>query len=163
MNDKELLDYFSSLGLICELYAHEPVFTAADGAQLLRAIPGAHCKNLFLKDKQQNYALVSVLEHKRVDLKNLAINLGSGRFSFGDAENLLKFIGVCPGSVTPFGLVHDTQKEVKFYLDQDIANSNIVNFHPLRNDQTVAMSNNMFLKFFDAINHRPQIIEIPVL
>ena len=66
------------------------------------ALPGGHCKSLFLKDKKGGLWLVVVLEERRVDLKRLADALGAPRFSFGSAELLHEVLGVRPGSVTPF-------------------------------------------------------------
>ena len=162
MNSQELLDYFVSLELNYELFSHKAIFSAQDGVDLLELISGVHCKNLFLKDKNNNFFLVSVLDYKRVDLKNLALKLNALRFSFANPDELLRYLGVTPGSVTPYGLVHDTKKQVKFYLDQDIANASRVNFHPLINNQTVSMSNRDFLEFFKKIDHSPVVIEIPV-
>jgi Ala-tRNA(Pro) deacylase len=163
MNDQELLAFFNKHGLNFTLHEHMAVFSAKDDCEVMKLIPGGHSKNLFLKDKKKNYVLVSVLEHKNVDLKRLAENIDKGRFSFGNEAELSKFVGVLPGSVTPFGLINDAQKQVAYYLDQDFLVHESVNFHPLRNDQTVNMQLHSFLKFFDLINHTPQVIEIPEL
>ena len=72
-------------------------------------------------------------------------------------------LGVLPGSVTPYGLINDTSRQVQFLLDKDFMNSEAVNFHPLRNDMTVSATTQNFLEFFDKIGASPQIIEIPCL
>lgn len=146
-----------------QLYKHEAAFTVGEAQHLQQLIPGAHTKNLFLKDKKGNYFVVSVLDHKRVNIKLLSKSFGRGGLSFANEEDLMKKLNLSPGSVTPYGLIHDKQTEVKLLLDQDFLNYDFVNFHPLRNDMTVSMPLQSFLEFLDIIEHPPIIIEIPVI
>lgn len=149
--------------LAFEIYEHEPIFTVNEGKHLSASIMGAHSKNLFLKDKKKSYFLVSVLEHKRVDLKTLSKNFGKGGLSFASKEELEQKLQLTPGSVTPYGLLHDAKKEVTFLLDEEFLQHEIVNFHPLQNDLTLSMKMKEFLRFFELIEHHPSIIKIPEL
>ncbi|MBI2791017.1 MAG: prolyl-tRNA synthetase associated domain-containing protein [Gammaproteobacteria bacterium] len=146
-----------------EMYEHEPIFTVDEGKHLSASIMGAHSKNLFLKDKKKSYFLVSVLEHKRVDLKTLSKKFGKGGLSFASKEELEQKLQLTPGSVTPYGLLHDAKKEVIFLLDEEFLQHEIVNFHPLQNDLTLSMKMKEFLRFFELIEHHPNIIKIPEL
>ena len=144
-----------------QLHEHEPVFTVEEGKQVSTKIQGAHSKNLFLRDKKKTFFLVSVLDHKRVDLKALSKLYGKGGLSFGSANELDDKLKLTPGSVTPYALLHDIKQEVIFLLDEDFLKFEVVNFHPLRNDLTVSINIKSFLRFFDIINHVPEIIVIP--
>jgi Ala-tRNA(Pro) deacylase len=161
MTDLELLAFFKTNHLKFTLHHHEAVFSAKDECEAMKLIPGAHSKNLFLKDKKGNFVLVSILEHKRLDLKALSEALDLGRFSFCNSDELLLYLGVIPGSVTPYGLIHDTENRVRYFLDKDFLEYDELNFHPLRNDQTVTMERESFLSFFHGINHAPKAISIP--
>lgn len=163
MPHQQLLSALKDYNLTYELHSHVPIFTAEEAHKLHLNIQGAHSKNLFLRDKLKNFFLVTVLDHKRVDLKALSKNFGAGHFSFGSCEDLLSLLGVTPGSVTPYALINDKEHKVKFLLDKDIMNYDLVNFHPLRNDMTLNVSLKHFLKFFDKIGHQPQIISIPII
>ena len=145
------------------IHHHDPVFTVDEGKHLSLTIAGAHSKNLFLKDKKGDFFLVSVTEDKRVDLKQLSKELGKGGLSFGTSDNLEENLHLTPGSVTPFGLIHEDAKNVKFVLDHDFMKYDYVNFHPLRNDKTIQMPRNDFLRFFEIIRHLPDIRMIPVI
>lgn len=147
------LDYF--------LHEHEPLFTVDEGKHISAKIAGAHSKNLFLRDKKKNYFLVSVLEHKRVDLKALSKLYGKGGLSFASAEELDQKLQLLPGSVTPYALMFDRNNEVKFILDQDFLKFDIVNFHPLQNNLTMSMDINAFLRFFELVKHLPEVVNIP--
>ena len=146
-----------------EMHQHKPVFTVAESHDVGKQIPGAHSKNLFLKDRKQSFLLVSVLEHKRLDVKAMSKLYGKGGLSFASAEALDKKLGVIPGAVTPYGLINDESLAVKFILDEDFVKHEIVNFHPLRNDYTVSVSTTAFLQFCELIKHPPEIIRIPEL
>jgi Ala-tRNA(Pro) deacylase len=161
MPHQKLLDRFKDHQIDYDLHTHEPLFTVEDAHKLSYAIKGAHSKNLFLRDKKKNFFLVTVLDSKRVDLKTLSKNYGAGHFSFGNADELLRVLGVIPGSVTPFGLINDEGQQVNFLFDKDFMTYDFVNFHPLRNDMTINICLNQFLKFFEKIGRRPQMIEIP--
>ncbi|MDP3533103.1 MAG: prolyl-tRNA synthetase associated domain-containing protein [Alphaproteobacteria bacterium] len=154
------LDFLKNHSIDFELYQHVSVFTTSESEKIKQDIPGAHSKNLFLKDKKKNYVLLSVLDTKKVDLTAFSKSYGKGRFSFASDEDLMYFLGVIPGSVTPYGLLNDIARNVIFYLDQDFLKSDHVNFHPLRNDMTLNVSTYDFLKFCEIVNHPPICVEI---
>lgn len=145
------------------LYQHTPLFTVEEGLEVNHSIEGGHSKNLFLKDKKNQFFLVSVAEIKRINLKELSKTYGKGGLSFANSEELKTLLRLTPGSVTPYGLMHDSNYQVMFLLDQDLIAHEKVNFHPLRNDMTVSVDSRNFLKFCDIVQHTPSIIHIPIL
>jgi Ala-tRNA(Pro) deacylase len=99
---------------------------------------------------------VVTLEDKPVDLNALAAKLGAGgRFSFGSAERLMEFLGVTPGSVTPFALINDPQCRVKVVLDEEMLEHELLNYHPLINTMTTAISPEGLVAFVRACGHAP--------
>ena len=88
------------LGIASRSFEHDPVYTVEEAKALRGELPGAHIKNLFLRNKKGKMWLVTCLEDRQVDLKALGIRLEAGRFSFGSAERLMTNLGVEPGSVT---------------------------------------------------------------
>jgi Ala-tRNA(Pro) deacylase len=167
MNEKVVFDFLENNQIKYQLFKHQPVFKAEDKPVLIDSpgidvIPGLQSKTLFLKDKKTGaFFLVSVPEQKRVDLKALSDLLGCNRFSFGKEEELLEILKLTPGSVTPFGLLFDDQKKVTFVLDEEFLKACAVTFHPMRNDMTVALAPQDFLKCMEKIEHQPKIIQIP--
>src|SRR5436190_19199775 len=103
---QDLFARLDRLGIPYRTHHHPPVFTVAESAALRGALPGGHCKSLFLKDKKGGLWLAVMLEHRRIDLNRLAEQLGAPRFSFGSAALLEEVLGVTPGSVTPFALMN---------------------------------------------------------
>ncbi len=132
-----------------------------EAAALYDSQPGGHTKNLFLKDKKDGLWLVTLRDHLRVDMGALAKRLGAPRFSFGSAELLFATLGIEPGSVTPFAVMNDTAQVVTLVLDAGMLAMDPLNFHPLRNDRTTAVSAEALLRFVRDTGHETVILEIP--
>ena len=99
------------------------------------------CKNLVLRDsKGKRHFLVTCDEKKKVDLKALGRQLGAGNVSFASEERLEKYLGLKQGSVSPFGLMNDTEKAVEFFIDKDLSRCKSLGIHPLENTATVFLS-----------------------
>ena len=77
---ESLANRFSRLRIAAVTYSHPPVFTVEEGRDFKHLIPGGHTKNLFLKDKKDNYWLITALWDTGIDLKALPQILpGRGR------------------------------------------------------------------------------------
>jgi Ala-tRNA(Pro) deacylase len=153
--EADLFAFFDSLGIAHATHRHRPVFTVEESRDLKAALPGGHTKNLFLKDKKGRLFLLSALGDAVIDLNAVSKLLGVGRFSFGNAELLLRHLGVTPGSVTLFALINDAERAITVLLDEGLFAHDPVNFHPLRNDATTAISPADMLKFVRATGHEP--------
>ncbi|NTU76744.1 MAG: prolyl-tRNA synthetase associated domain-containing protein [Alphaproteobacteria bacterium] len=154
-----LFSYLDRLGIAHSTVEHPPMFTVHDGKAWLDKIPGAHCKNLFLKDKNDKIWLAVMPAAKRADIGKLQKRIGSARLSFGKPELLREVLGIAPGSVTPFALLNDTDRRVAVILDSDMVNNETVNYHPLRNNASTTLKMVDFLKFIRALNYEPFIVD----
>ena len=130
-----------ALGIRYERHEHPAVFNAEDASKYWDAIPGVQCKNLFLRNKKgDTHYLVVVDISKRVDLKDLVKVVGDDRLSFGSPERLMAKLGLTPGSVSPFGLINDTDGSVRVLIDEDLRGAERLLFHPNINTATVVVS-----------------------
>jgi Ala-tRNA(Pro) deacylase len=153
----ELFAYLDGLGVAHKTVHHQPLFTVEESHALRGKIPGAHTKNLFLRDKKGTVYLVVTLEDAAIELRSLHRLLGaSGRFSFGSAELMRELIGVEPGSVTPFAVINDKGFRVTVVLDVAMMEYAVLNFHPLVNTGTTTISREGLLKFLEATGHKPR-------
>jgi len=143
-------------------YEHVAVFTVAESDEVNAAIPGAHTKNLFLKDNGGAFWLVTVPGDARVDLKALPAAIGSKRVSFGKAEDMDRLLGIKPGSVTPLAAINAQPGSITVVLDAGLAAAATVNVHPLRNTATLGLSGAAILDLLRHWGHAPLATEIPV-
>ncbi|WP_457089115.1 prolyl-tRNA synthetase associated domain-containing protein [Microvirga sp. P5_D2] len=162
LSPQELLDRLAALGIPFETVEHEPVFTVSESKSVKDKVPGAHSKNLFVKDKKGRFFLISAKHDTMIDLKRTHETLGaSGRLSFGSAEQLWELLGVEPGSVTAFAMVNDTQGRVTMVLDANLMEHERVNFHPLVNSMTTGVSREDLVKFLRSTGHDPLVLKLP--
>ena len=154
-----LLAFLDAHGIAHRTLDHPPVFRVEEGREIKAAMPGGHTKNLFLKDARDRLWLVCALGDTRVDLKRLHHAIGSARLSFGSAELLERTLGVTPGSVTVFALVNDTERRVSLVLDRALLEHALVNFHPLTNAATTAVSRDGLLTFLRALGITAQVVD----
>lgn len=159
--DGDLFAFLDGLGISHATKTHAPVFTVAESVALRDEIPGGHTKNLFLKDKKDNYFLLTVEENATVDLKTVHSLIGAAsRVSFGKPEKLMEYLGVVPGSVTAFGVINDTGCKVKLILDEDLMRCDVINAHPLRNDATTSIAAADLLRFSEATGHEALVLKV---
>lgn len=160
----ELFARLDALGIRHQTHHHEAVFTVAESGHLHDALPGAHCKSLFMRDKKGVNWLVVALADRRLDLKALAALIGAARLSFASPERLMDRLGVEPGSVTPFALINDmaraADERVRIVLDAEMMAADLVNYHPLTNRATTALSPADLLRFIAACGHSPAVVDL---
>jgi Ala-tRNA(Pro) deacylase len=159
----DLFALFEQLGIAHRTLEHPPVFRVGEGEEVKAGLPGGHTKNLFLKDAKGQLWLISALQDTKVDLKRLPAVIGSAKLSFGSAERLQAALGVTPGSVTAFALVNDPEHRVRFVLDAGLAAADPVNFHPLANTATTAISQRDFRRLMDHLGVTPLIVDFAAL
>lgn len=157
---QELLSRLESLGIDAHTFSHPPVYTVDEAKEKRGPLDGAHTKNLFVRDKKGAMWLIVALEDRPVDLKALARTLGHRGFSFGSEERLMRYLGVIPGAVTPFGVVNDHTRAVRVALDRGLLEHEVWNFHPLDNGMTTRLRSADMLRFLDAVGHAPTWIEL---
>jgi len=157
----DLFAYLDSLDISHRTLEHEPVFTVAESQNVKMKLPGGDTKNLFLKDKKGRYFLVTALQDAEINLKTIHTLIGAkGRVSFGNADKLMEYLGVVPGSVTAFGAINDDAGQVQVVLDRSLMEHDMINAHPLRNDATTTIARDDLVRFLESTGHSPLIVAV---
>lgn len=155
----DLLRHLDDLGVEHRTLRHAPVYTVAEARATRGALPGGHSKNLFLRNKKGRMWLVTCDADRRIDLKALGHALGTKALSFASAERLERFLGVIPGAVTPFAVVNDREGRVEVVIDRSLMGHELLNFHPLDNAMTTAVTPDGLLCFLQAADHPPAFVD----
>ena len=159
----DLFAFLDRLDIAHPTVTHPAVFTVGQSRELREQIPGAHTKNLFLKDRKGALYLIVALAEAEIELKSLHRQLGaSGRFSFGSAELLMSALGVIPGAVTPFAALCDTAGRVAVVLDTAMMAHPVLNYHQLDNTMTTTIARVDIIRFLSATGHPPRIEAVSV-
>ena len=159
----QFLAWLDQQGIVHNTVEHADVFRVEEGLELKAGMPGAHTKNLFLKDKKGRLWLVSARQDTMIDLKRLDRVIGSARLSFGNAELMTEVLGLTPGSVTVLGLVNDPDHRVTFVVDWHLWEADIVNFHPLLNTATTGLDQAGFRQFLQVIGVEPMVVDFEAM
>lgn len=158
--EEQVSAHLAGLGILFERYEHPPVATVEQAERYWSAIDATHCKNLFLRNQKGNrHYLIIVVYSKRVDLRGVADQIGDGKLSFASPERLMTFLGVTPGSVSPFGLINDRDHQVRVYLDRDLKSAARLSFHPNVNTATLTISAADFERYLAACANAVQYID----
>ena len=155
-----LFKRLKELHITIQNHNHSPVFTVEEAKFHCSHLPGCHCKNLFLKDKKGILFLIVTPDNRLVNLKSLRNKIGSHNLSFGKPKLLGEVLGVKPGSVSPFALINDTKERVRVVLDQEMMEMDLLNYHPLTNGMTTAITPSNLLTFIQDTGHNPVVVKI---
>lgn len=137
MNKEETCQYLKDHGITFETTEHKAVFNMEELAEVKLPYPEWDAKNLFVRDdKKRNYYLITVKGEKQVNLKEFRKAQGLRALSFASPDDLLKYLKLTPGSVTPLGLLNDEENAVHFYLDETFL-SHKIGVHPNDNTATI--------------------------
>lgn len=158
--EDQLYQHLQDLNIEFEKFEHKPFFTCEESDHFYQHSSGAHCKTLFLRNKKKSAYFLAVVEsHNRVDTKELCkfLEQSGGKLSFASAEDLEHFLGIQPGSVTPFALLHPNSSQIHTVLiDDGLFEHEHVHFHPLRNTATLKLKTSDFEKFLGSQSHKQQ-------
>ena len=139
------------MGISYTAHEHPPIFTGDEAAEHWKNVPGLGVKNLFLRNKKGNrHYLVILSVDKEADLRELVKVIGDDRLSFGSPERLMSHLGVTPGSVSVFGLLHDGSREVQVIVDADLRSAERLIFHPNDNRASVSIAFADFERFLQS-------------
>lgn len=146
--ERSVLETLEKLGIVYVRHEHPPVATVEEAEKHWAGLQGTHCKNLFLRNNKGNrHYLVIAPVTRGIDLKRLTAQLSEDRLSFASPERLKRILGLEPGSVSPFGLIHDAGREVRVVLDRSLKDSALLGFHPNINTATLEISLADFERF----------------
>ena len=163
LTEKEtrLVDLLDSLGIAYFRTEHPAVNTIQEARRHWGGLPGAHCKNLFLRNQKGRRHYLVILEHsKSADLRRVTEILGEDRLSFASPERLKRYLDLEPGAVSPFGLIHDKENHVEVLIDKDLEGAARIYFHPNVNTATLGMSFVDFRKYLDHCGNRFRFIKM---
>lgn len=158
---EELYRLFDSLAIQFEYHEHPPLATIEDAKIHWENYNSGRCKNIFFRNHKGDRHYLVILEHLRqLNIKDLEKRLKQGKLTFASDERLKKYLGVLPGSVSPFGLINDSEKHVHLFIDEKLNEFDRLTFHPNINTASLVISKSDFLKFLDFMGNTYEFIRL---
>ena len=160
MNKTEIYQYLTENNIWYEITKHEAVYNMEELKAVELPYPEWDAKNLFVRDdKKRNYYLITVKGEKRVDLKEFRKQNGLRNLSFASEADLMEYMRLTPGAVSPLGLLNDPEHQVQFYLDAELA-GNKIRVHPNDNTATVWMETDDLIKLIQNNGNEVHVVNI---
>jgi Ala-tRNA(Pro) deacylase len=144
-----------------EYYEHPPAPTVEIAMQYWKDLDAQHCKNLFFRNHKGNKHFLVILDcHYQLNIRDLEQRLKQGKLTFASPERMMKYLAISPGSVSPFGLIHDTQNHVHVFLDQNLRKAHSISFHPNDNTASLVISFGNFMKYLESTGNTFEFLEL---
>ena len=168
---EEVITYLKEHDIPFTYYNHPEGKTIEEAKRWWRADGSVHCKNLFFRNHKGNrhYLVcfncdhdldIHYLEHR---LKESLISQGlpsCGKLSFASPERMMRYLGLEPGSVSPFGLINDTENHVHLFLDDELRNATTLSFHPNDCRGTVVIKREDFERYLTIVENTYEYLKL---
>lgn len=150
----ELYRILEELDIKFTYFEHPPAYTIEIAMQYWKDIEATHCKNLFFRNHKGNCHYLIIIDCKKnLDIHTLEKILKQGKLTFASEKRMMKYLGLKPGSVSPFGLINDINHEIHLFIDASLKNCQTISFHPNENTASLVISYNDFIKFIKHCNN----------
>ena len=158
---KKVLDYLTSNNIEYSWYTHDEAPTIEIARTQWRADGSKHCKNLFFRNHKGNRHYLVVLDCERdLHIHDLEQRLHQGKLTFASPRRMAQYLGLCPGSVSPFGLINVSENHVHLFIDENLMKEESLSFHPNVNRATVVISQQEFMRYLSIVGNSYEFIEL---
>ena len=159
--DPLVYETLEKLNISFEYHEHPPAPTVEEASKYWAGIDSTHCKNLFFRNHKGNKHYLVILEYTRqLNIHELEKLLHQGKLTFASSERMMKYLGITPGSVSPFGLLHDSNKHVHLFIDSNLKHAHHLSFHPNLNTASLIIPAPDFFQYLHFIGNTYEFINI---
>ncbi|HHU98350.1 MAG TPA: prolyl-tRNA synthetase associated domain-containing protein [Bacteroidales bacterium] len=146
----ELYQLLDSLKIPYDYIEHPPVPTVEEAMKYWSDIESGHCKNIFFRNHKGNrHYLVILYYDSKLNIKELEQKLRQGKLTFASDRRLMQYLGLTPGSVSPFGLINDHTRHVHLFIDKNLMNFERLSFHPNTNTASLIIPREGLFRFLE--------------
>lgn len=158
---QKVVDQLNELGIPFQIVEHEPVLTTEQADRFIEGIEGVRTKTIFLTNKKKrNFYLVIIDDAKRLDMDVFKEIVEENRIKMASAETLNDKMMLLPGTVSPFGLLNNRDKDIQVYFDQEIVSEERMCFHPNTNEKTIFVNTEDLFTFLKVIGYEAHVIKL---
>jgi Ala-tRNA(Pro) deacylase len=159
--DPLIYKILGELNIQFEYYEHPPVPTVQEAEKYWKDLNATHCKNLFFRNHKGDQHYLVILEYRHaLQIKDLEKRLRQGKLTFASDQRMKAYLGLEPGSVSVFGLIHDVAKHVHVFIDENIRRSQKISFHPNINTASLVIQFSDLLRFLEWKGNKFEFVEL---
>ncbi|MDO4720058.1 MAG: prolyl-tRNA synthetase associated domain-containing protein [Peptostreptococcaceae bacterium] len=150
-----------SLDISFEIVEHEPALTTEQADRFIEGIEGVRTKTMFLTNrKKTEFYLLIMDDRKRLDIDKFKELVSANQIKMASEKSLYEKMMLPPGVVSPFGLLHNEDRDIKVYIDREIIEEERMSFHPNTNEKTIFIKTADLIIFLESIGYKPDIVTI---
>lgn len=150
------------LGITYDVVEHPPAFTTEQADSYIEGLEGVRTKSMFLTNKKKTQYYLLIMDDQRpLDMDDFREQVGANRIRMASAESLAEKMQLLPGTVSPFGLLNNDEKDILVYFDKDIVSEEIMTFHPNTNEKTIFIKTQDLFRFLESIDFKYEILSLP--
>ena len=158
---QQVANRLQELGIPFDVVEHPPAFTTEQADSYIEGIEGVRTKSMFLTNKKKTQYYLLIMD----DQKSLAMDLfkdlvSANRIRMASADSLFEKMQLPPGTVSPFGLLNNPERDIQVYFDKDIVSEDTMTFHPNTNEKTIFVATQDIFKFLTHLGYDYQILEL---
>jgi Ala-tRNA(Pro) deacylase len=159
--EEKVYDFLRAGAIDFRSYSHPEAPTIEIAKQYWQTDGSRHCKNLFFRNHKGNRHYLVVFDcEQNLAIHDLEKRLRQGKLSFASEQRMERWLGLRPGSVSPFGLINDTENHVHLFLDSTLRDAASLSFHPNDNRATVVIPQGEFRRYLDMVGNSHEWIEL---
>ena len=159
---QQVANKLQELGITYDVVEHPPAFTTEQADSYIEGLEGVRTKSMFLTNKKKTqYYLLVMDDHKSLDMDDFKEQVGANRIRMASADSLAEKMNLSAGTVSPFGLLNNAEKDIQVYFDKDILSEEIMTFHPNTNEKTIFIKTQDLFRFLEAIDFSYEILTLP--
>lgn len=158
---QQVANKLQELGITFDVVEHPPAFTTEQADSYIEDMEGVRTKTMFLTNKKKTqYYLLIMDDKKRLDMDNFKVQVGADRIRMASLDSLAEKMSLPAGTVSPFGLLNNEEKDVQVYFDKEIIGEERMTFHPNTNEKTIFVSTTDLFKFLQDLGYSYQVLEL---
>lgn len=155
--EEKVFELLNNLNIKYDLVSHEAVFTVIEANEIVHNIDGIGCKNLFLIDDNKNYYIYVLPDTNMADFNLLASILEKKKIKFASEDKLFEKTNLTRGSVTPLGIINNSDRDITILIDKSLINEKIL-MHPNINTMTISLLFDDLIKVLEFSNSKYMIV-----
>ena len=159
---QQVANKLQELGITFDVVEHPPVFTTEQADSYIEGMEGVRTKSIFLTNrKKTQYYLLIMDDKKRLDMDDFKVQVGAGRIRMASLDSLAEKMTLPAGTVSPFGLLNNEEKDIHVYFDKEIVSEDVMTFHPNTNEKTIFIKTQDLFRFLESIGFTYEVVTLP--
>ena len=158
---QQVANKLQELGITFDVVEHPPAFTTEQADSYIEGMEGVRTKSMFLTNKKKTqYYLLIMDDKKRLDMDDFKVQVGADRIRMASLDSLAEKMNLPAGTVSPFGLLNNEEKDIQVYFDKEIIDEERMTFHPNTNEKTIFISTTDLFKFLQDLGYSYEVLEL---